>query len=147
LTARQYFRYFAVMQLFRSHRRIFAKLAGLAMLAHVLAAAFCPNMASHRTGTAQFDSVLGWVTLCLAAPTSTAEKGKAGGDQNTSGHANVCAALCAAVVTTVAAFAALIVASLAVQTTEIFVFIFAPPVAPRHILYGGIGSRAPPSSV
>ena len=118
------------------------------MLAHVLAAAFCPNMAQYRTGTAHFDAVLGWVTLCItASPADAANQSKTGGQQSPSGHSSLCAALCAAVTTTVAAFAALIVAVLIVPSVAAVFFIFAAPTAAPHVLFGGIGSRAPPALV
>ena len=123
-------------------------LAWLAMLAHVLAASFCPNMASHQSATAHFDSVLGWITLCLAAsPDNGADQDKTGGDQNKTGHGNLCAALCAAVVTTVAAFAALNLSLVIVPAVTAVRFLFAPLILRQHAFYGGVGSRAPPALV
>jgi hypothetical protein len=137
------------MQIIRQHRGTFASLAVLAMLAHVLAAAFCPNMSSHRSGNSYFDSVLGWVTLCLPSSLGNASgQVKLGGDQGTtSDHTGMCAALCAAVVAAVTAFVALVVAVLCIGVAAPIQFSFISRRSQRHILFGGIGSRAPPALI
>jgi hypothetical protein len=137
------------MRIFRQHRGLFASLAGLAMLAHVLAAAFCPNMSSHRSGNRYFDSVLGWVTLCLPSSLGNGSgRSKLGGDQGTtSDHTGMCAALCAAVVAAVTAFVALVLAIVFTGAAAQIQFNFISRRSQRHNLFGGIGSRAPPALI
>jgi hypothetical protein len=132
------------MGLIRRHSNLIAKLAGLAMLAHVLAAAFCPNMASHNSSKGYVDSVLGWVTLCV---TDSQSNGPAGSGQSHDGHSSLCASLCAAVVTTLAAFTAFILAAIVSPILTSVVFKTPAPRAQRRFLFGGIGSRAPPAFV
>jgi hypothetical protein len=136
----------------RCQKRLFASLAGLAMLAHVLAAAFCPNLNSHSRGDGYFDAALGWVTLCLGGSTAaTSDQGALGGKDGSpghrGGHGGLCAALCAAAVTTVAAVVIILISALVLATvSRAFVFIRRQH-ARRHILFDGIGSRAPPPLV
>jgi hypothetical protein len=133
------------MSIIRAHRQLLATLAGLVLLAQVLASSFCPNMNSHRGGPGYFDAVLGWMTICLAnSPSSRGEKGQPGGDHGTSEHSDLCAALCAAVATTVAAFAAFLFAALVFPVAAPAMVFAAPQRSRQHILFGGIGSRAPP---
>jgi cobalamin synthase len=136
------------MGFMRNHRVLIASLAGLAMLAHVLAAAFCPNMASHSSSRGYADSVLGWVTLCVTSTAGTdAPSGTTGDGQSHSEHSSLCASLCAAVVTTVAAFTAILVAVLVLVVSTKAVFFACAPRVQRRFLFGGIGSRAPPALV
>lgn len=137
-----------IMDAIRHHKGLIAKLAGLAMLAHVLAAAFCPNMASHTSSRGYFDTVLGWVTLCVTGTAGSGLKdGTSGGNQNHTGHSNICAAVCAAVVTTLAAFTA-IIATACVTPIWKPAFLFAElSRVSRPLSLGGIGSRAPPALV
>ena len=136
------------MNVMRHHKGLIARLAGLAMLAHVLAAAFCPNMASHTSSRGYFDSVLGWVTLCV---TNTASSGlqdnTSGGNQNHSGHSNTCAAVCAAVVITLAAFAAIVATAIVTPISKPAFFYGRTFSVSRRFSLGGIGSRAPPALV
>ena len=136
------------MQFLRRHNGLFARLAGLAMMAHVLASPFCPNMNSHSRGAGYFDAALGWVTLCLSGSTAaTPVQGALGGKDGPSGHGGLCAALCASVVATIAVVAAIFISALAYLTlTRVFFLVRREPARP-HILFGGIGSRAPPALV
>lgn len=141
------------MRIFRQHKGLLASLAGLAMLAHVFAAAFCPNMNSHRSGSGYFNSVLGWVTLCLPSSLSSSlvngsAKTNPGGDQGTTAdHTGMCAALCAAVVAAVTAFVALVLVGVSFVVSVPRRWTFISRRTQRHILFGGIGSRAPPALI
>jgi hypothetical protein len=136
------------MGFMRNHKSLIGQLAGLAMLAHVLAAAFCANMGSHSSSRGYIDSVLGWVTLCVTSTSnSDAIVGAPKGDQSHNGHSNLCASICAAVVTTIAGFVAVLVAGLVQVISTKAVFIATAPRVKRRLSLGGIGSRAPPALV
>ena len=136
------------MRLFRAHKGLIARLAGLAMLAHVIAVSFCPNMNSHRPEARMFDAVLGWVTLCLPSVSGdVTDQGKSGGGERHSEHGNLCAAFCAAVATTVAAFAVLILSAVVFSSSQQFCLLISLPGQKPHFLFGGVGSRAPPALV
>jgi hypothetical protein len=140
------------MQILRRHKGLFASLAGLAMLAHVLAASLCPNMTSHSRMARYYDSALGWVTLCLSGPTAATSDqnglgGKGGSPGHDGGHGGLCAALCAAVVATLAAVIAIVISAFVFSTVSPAIFLIRREHARRHSLFGGIGSRAPPALV
>jgi hypothetical protein len=124
------------------------------MLAHVLAASLCPNMTSHSRMARYYDSALGWVTLCLngstamaATPDQNGLGGKGGSPGHDGGHGGLCAALCAAVVATLAAVIAIVISAFVFSTLSPAIFLIRRQHARRHILFGGIGSRAPPALV
>jgi hypothetical protein len=136
------------MKLLRRYKSLLAKMAGLAMLAHVLAAAFCPNMNGHGQEIRKFDAVLGWVTLCLSqSSVAGADDGLSGSGKGHSGHGNLCAALCAAVVTVVTAFAAVLLTAIGLTVVDPVAFTITAHPPGRRISLGGIGSRAPPALV
>jgi hypothetical protein len=137
------------MRSFRYQKAMIAKVAGIAMLMHVLAAAFCPNMASHNAGAGRgyVDAVLGWVTLCVADAQSGSPADNGSGQQGNPGHSSPCASLCAAVVTSIAAFVTFVLAVLVAPILTSLIFAPAAPCVQRRFLFGGIGSRAPPAFV
>ncbi len=116
------------------------------MLAHVLAGLFCPNLNGHRAATGYYDSVFGWVTICLAtSPAAAADPGSATGDSNSPQPHRACAAICAAIVAALALTVAFVCAALLAPRSYRL-----PSWKPSHLvpavnrLWGSLSVRGPP---
>ena len=134
------------MRTLRKNRWLFGPFAALVIAINTMAGALCCAPNAHADGRQIYDSVLGWVSLCLPSKLANGSIKGSGQGGSPTGH-DSCAKMCAAATAFAVVYVASILAILdpAGQGRPLV-------LARRSVVHttprsGPLGSRAPPHNI
>lgn len=134
------------MRTLRKNRWLFGWVAGLAIAFNAAAGALCCTPNAYGNDRQIYDSVLGWVSLCLPSKLAGGPAAGSGHSGNQTAH-DSCAKMCAAATAFAVVYIASILGTLGPSQSDRRLVMARLRVVHAPPCRGRLGSRAPPHNV